>query len=359
VLRLDEVKTGSTGAGVDLDLLAALSNACGLAGDEDEVRQVLRQALASDACEIYTDTIGNLIVRKGNGPVRVMLCAHMDEVGLMVAGYDDNGFLRFKESGGIDPRVLPGRAVRVGRAGVPGVIGLPAGHSLDPADRDKVVPPKELLIDIGARSRDEAVAVAPPGTPVYFATRFERLSDKIVKGKALDDRVGCLVVARALLEADFRDLTLLAVFSVQEEVGFRGAQVAAFHLAPGLALAVDGTSSSDVPGVEPPDTSTHLGEGPAISLLDGSIVMHAKLREHLVALAERHGVPHQYRRLTTAGTDSGGIFLQRTGIPSCTMAVPCRYIHGPSSLANTDDIVAAVRLVGLLLESVDKGEFPV
>lgn len=338
-------------------LLERLSNACGLSGDEGEVRAVLREALAGDMCEVYTDTIGNLICRKGRGPIRVMLDAHMDEVGLVVASHGDGGLIRFKESGGLDQRVVAGRSVLVGRGKIPGVIGTQAVHLLDKEQKDKAVPVKDLYIDIGARSRDEAASVAPPGTPVYFSTKYERLSDTVVKGKAFDDRVGCVTVARVLLEGDYPELTILGVFSVQEEVGLRGAQVAAYHLAPDLALAIDGTSSANVVGIQPHESVTNMGEGPAISVADGTVVMHEKIREQLVALAERHGVPYQYRRMTTAGTDSGGIFLQRAGIPACTMALPCRYIHSPASLANLEDLDATIKLVHLFLDSLDKGEF--
>jgi putative aminopeptidase FrvX len=338
-------------------LLQRLSEASGLAGHEGEVRAALREILQDVACEIYTDTIGNLICRKGNGPLRVMLDAHMDEVGLVVTGYHDSGLLRFKESGGLDPRVLPGRSVLVGPGKTPGVIGAQAVHLLGRKERDKVLPVKDLYVDIGARSRDEAASVTALGDPICFSTRFERLSDTVAKGKAFDNRVGCVVVARALLEDHYPELTVFGVFSVQEEVGLRGAQVAAYHLAPNLALAIDGTSSSNVPGVEPPATSTHMGEGPAISLLDGTIVMDHRIREQLTSLAGKHSIPYQYRRLTTAGTDAGGVFLQRTGIPACTMAVPCRYIHSPSSLVDLDDLDNTVRLTRLFLESLDKGEF--
>lgn len=364
MLRPNAERVGSSGAKPEpeseaevLALLERLSNACGLSGDEGEVRAILREALAGAACEIYTDTIGNLICRKGNGPLRVMLDAHMDEVGLVVAGFDDTGLIRFKDSGGLDPRVVPGRSVLVGRGKLPGVIGTQAVHLLDKEQKEKVIPSKELFIDIGARSRDEAASVAPPGTPVYFATRFERMSDKVVKGKAFDDRAGCVVVAQALLERDYPELTIFGVFSVQEEVGLRGAQAAAYHLAPDLAVVIDGTSSADVPGIDPHQTVTNLGEGPAVSIVDGSIVMHGKIREQLVALAERNHVPYQFRRMTTAGTDAGGIFLQRTGIPACTVALPCRYMHGPASLASLDDLENAIRLAHLFLGSLDKGEF--
>lgn len=338
-------------------MLEQLSNACGLPGDEAEVRNILREALQPHVDELYTDSIGNLICRRGSGPLRVMLDAHMDEVGLLVAGYEANGLLRFKESGGIDPRVLPGRAVLVGRAKTPGVIGLEAVHLTDEDDRGRVVPSARFRIDIGARSRDEAEAVAPPGTPVYFATRFEAVGGPMVRGKAFDDRIGCVAVAQALLEAGCPDLTVLAAFTVQEEVGLRGAQVAGYHLDPHLALAIDGTTAADVPGIEPPQTCSHIGEGPAISLMDGTIITHERIRDHLVDLAERHGIPHQFRRLTVAGTDAGAIFLQRAGVPTCTVSVPCRYIHSAVSLASLDDLRHTVRLIRLFLKSLDKGEF--
>jgi len=361
-----------------VDLLRDLSCACGLPGDEGEVRGVLRRALEPYVDEIRTDSIGNLICWKngrwggrgpggsegsaddrggpGGGPVRVMLDAHMDEVGLLVAGYAEGGFIRFKNCGGIDPRVLPGRSVLVGRAKVPGVIGLEAVHLIEPGEREKVVPMEKLFIDIGARSREEAEAVAPLGTPVYFDTVFEHLSEKVIKGKALDDRIGCAAVAGVLMRHSYPNLIVTGVFSVQEEVGLRGAQVAAHNIDPHVALAVDGTTAADVPGVEPPKSSTHVGQGPAVTLMDGTVVAHEKVRSRLVELAEEYGVPYQFRRLTTAGTDAGGIFLQRTGIPACTVSVPCRYIHAPAAVADLDDLENTIKLIHLFLDSLDKGE---
>jgi len=352
-------------------LLRELSQACGLPGDEGEVREVLRRALEPHVDEVRTDAMGNLICRRdgpaagrpagspgdGRRPLRVMLDAHMDEVGLMVAGFTDGGLLRVKTCGGIDPRVLPGRSVLVGRARMPGVIGLEAVHLIEPDDHEKVVPLKKLLVDIGARSREEAEAVAPPGTPVYFDTAFERLSDGVVKGKAFDDRIGCAAVAAVLLGRRYPNLSVVGVFSVQEEVGLRGAQAAAYSVDPDVAIAVDGTTAADVPGVESGRTCTELGRGPAVTLMDGTVVTHQRVREHLVELAAEHGVPYQFRRLTTAGTDAGAIFLQRAGVPACTVSVPCRYIHAPAALACLDDLENTVRLLELFLDSLDRGVF--
>jgi len=178
-----------------------------------------------------------------------------------------------------------------------------------------------------------------------------------VKGKALDDRIGCAAVAAVLLGREYPNLSVVGVFSVQEEVGLRGAQAAAYSVDPDVAVAVDGTTAADVPGVEPPKNCTELGRGPAVTLMDGTVVTHQKVREHLVRLAEEHGVPYQFRRLTTAGTDAGAIFLQRAGVPTCTVSVPCRYIHAPAALARLDDLEHTVRLLELFLDSLDKGVF--
>ncbi len=344
---------------LDPRLLEKLSNACGLSGDEGALRDTLRLSLADDACEIYTDTIGNLICRKGNGPVRVMLDAHLDEVGLVVSGSDEAGLLRFRTSGSIDARVLPGREVLVGPGHVPGVIGAQAVHLLNGDERDKVIPAKDLRIDIGARTREEAAEAAPPGTPAYFSTKFERLSERVVKGKAFDDRAGCAILADVLRGPTYEELTVLAVFSVQEEVGLRGAQAAAYALAPDVAIAIDGTSASDVPGAEPPATNTHVGQGPAISVMDSTVVMDLGLRDQLVRLAEENKIPYQFRRLTTSGTDAGGIFYQRKGVPVANVSVPCRYIHSPVSLADLGDMGGASALIRLFLEGLDKGDFQI
>lgn len=339
-------------------LLERLSNACGVSGDESGVRALLKEILAPRVDEMWTDPMGNLIVRKGSGPVRVMLDAHMDEVGFLVGEITDEGYLSLRKVGGLDDRVLPGRQVWVGHRRIPGVIGAKAWHLCSPEERKKVIPFDDMYVDLGCRSRAEVEALGIElGDPVYFATEFELLGDRVAKGKALDDRVGCTVLARVLLEYDFPGITLLGAFTTQEEVGLRGAQVAAYHLKPDVALALEGTGSANVAGVDPFDTITNMGEGPVISLMDASGIPHKRVWDELVRLAREHGIRHQFRRMTAGGTDAGAIARAREGVPVCTISVPCRYIHTNAALCHLDDVDGAVQLVRRFLESVEKGEF--
>ncbi|MFZ5822790.1 MAG: M42 family metallopeptidase [Bacillota bacterium] len=339
-------------------LLERLSNACGVPGREDEVRAVLREALTGHVDEIWTDPMGNLIVRKGSGPVKVMLDAHMDEVGFLVGEITDEGYVILKKIGGLDDRVLPGRQVWLTDRRIPGVIGAKAWHLTSADERTKVIPFDEMYVDLGCRTRAEVAALGiEPGEPAYFATTFEHFSEKVVKGKAFDDRVGCYVLARLLLEFDHPGITLYGAFTCQEEVGLRGAKVAAYNLNPDVAIALEGTGSANAAGVDPFDTITNMGEGPVISLMDASGIPNKRVWDELVRVARVSEIPYQHRRLTAGGTDAGGIALQRSGVPACTVSVPCRYIHTNAALCNLDDVEGAVQLVHRFLESVEKGDF--
>ncbi|HEY8346097.1 MAG TPA: M20/M25/M40 family metallo-hydrolase [Symbiobacteriaceae bacterium] len=339
-------------------LLEKLSNACGVSGWEDEVRDLLRRELQRHVDAIWTDPLGNLLVRKGSGPVKVMLDAHMDEVGFCVGAITPEGYLKLKKIGGLDDRVLPGREVWVTQRRIPGVLGVKAWHLCSSEERRKVIPLSEMYVDLGCRSRAEVEALGIElGDPVYFATTFEYFSDRVVKGKAFDDRAGCAVLAAVLQGEAYPGLTLYGAFTVQEEVGLRGAQAAAYQLNPDLVVALEGTGSAAGPGVDPADTITNMGEGPAISLMDASGIPNRKVFELLVAAARENGIRHQFRRFTGGGTDAGAAALQRAGIPACTVSVPCRYIHTGAALLHLDDLEGAVALIRHFLRKVEKGEF--
>lgn len=339
-------------------LLERLSNACGVPGREDEVRAVLKEALAGHVDEMWTDLMGNLMVRKGRGPVKVMLDAHMDEVGFLVGEIKDEGYVLLKKIGGLDDRVLPGRQVWLTNRRIPGVIGAKAWHLTTADERGKSIPFDEMYVDLGCRNRAEVEALGiEPGEPAYFATTYEHFSEKVVKGKAFDDRVGCHVVARLLMEFDHPGVTLFGAFTVQEEVGLRGARVAAYNLNPDLAIAIDGTSSANVAGVDPMDTGANMGEGPVLYPAEPTNLGHQKIYQALVQTARAHDLPLQYKRLAAGGTNAGGIALQREGIPACSLSVPCRYIHSAASLCNLDDVEATVQLLHLFLQGVEKGDF--
>lgn len=341
-----------------LSLLQRLSDACGLAGREDEVRAILKEELAPHVDEMWTDAMGNLLVRKGQGPVSVMLDAHMDEVGFLVGEITEQGYIYLRKVGGLDDRVIPGRQVWLTERRIPGVIGAKAWHLCSDAERNRTIPFDEMYVDLGASSREEVEALGiEPGDPVYFATRFERWGERMVKGKALDDRVGCTIVARVLQEFDHPGLTLYGAFTCQEEVGLRGAKVAAYSLNPDVAVAVDGTSAADVAGVDPMDTSTNVGGGPALYPAEWSHAGHQRLFEELQRIAGKHGLPLQHKRVAGGGTNAGAINLARAGVPACSLSVPCRYIHSAASLCSLDDVEATLQLIQQFLRSCAEGEF--
>jgi len=326
-------------------LLARLTQANGAPGQEDEVRDLIRAAIEPHVQIVKTDALGNLLAIKNPdapGP-KVMLAAHMDEVALMVVGIDGDGYLKFRPIGGVDPRVLVAKTVVVGRKKVPGVIGSKPIHLQRPEEREKAFTIREMVIDIGAKNREEAEKLVQLGEIAYFTTEYEELGENRVKAKALDDRVGCALLIRLLQEEV--SFPLIAAFTVQEEVGLRGAGVAAYQVEPDLALVLEGTTASDVPGTDDHKQATALGEGPAISVMDRSVIPNPELVQELLALAAEKGIKVQVRRSTAGGTDAGQIQLSRAGVKVAVISVPCRYIHSPAAVMCKDDFEGAYQLV--------------
>ncbi len=325
--------------------LKELSELDGVSGDEGRVRKFIEEKIKDKVDSLKVDVLGNLIAfKKGTRSNRkFVLAAHMDEVGLMVIGADSSGFLRFEPVGGIDRRVLVAKQVLVGPDRVPGVIGSKPIHLQKRNERNTPLQWQELYIDIGAKDKAEAEKLAPLGTAVIFATSFKQLSDDIVMGKAFDDRVGCSVLLE-LLKEDY-DCSLVCAFTVQEEVGLRGAGPAAYSADPDLALVIEGTTASDVPGVPEHGHATSVGKGPALTIMDRTSIPARPLVEKLRQVALEENIPIQYRRATTGGTDAGKIHLTKGGIPVAGVSVPCRYIHSPASVASLGDIEKTVRLV--------------
>ncbi len=349
-------------------LLKRLCEAAGVSSGEDEVRRILREELAGLNVTIACDSLGNLLVTKEAGtrkdtskwlgarPPRVMIAAHMDEVGLMVTGFEKSGLLRFATVGGIDPRVLMAKSVVIGKDKVPGVIGAKAIHLQKPEEREKPMRVEELFIDIGAKDDKEAEKAVHKGDLAAFTTTFKELGYTTVMAKALDDRVGCAALVEAL--RDDYDITVCAAFTVQEEVGLRGAGVAAYSLEPDVALVVEGTTANDVTGVKEHEYSTTMGAGPAITMMDRSVIASGKVVDRLFAVAAAKGIPAQHRRSTAGGTDAGRIQIARAGIPTATIAVPCRYIHSPACIASLKDFEAAVALTKAFLHSIEESGVP-
>jgi endoglucanase len=327
-------------------ILKELSEAVGVAGQEGPVRTVVLGAIRGHVDEVQADALGNVLaLKRGTGPdpVRVMVAAHMDEIGLMVVGHDSDGYLRVSQVGGIDARLLPGKVMRVGPDGIPGVIGIKPVHLLEDGEREKAPKLDSLVIDIGAKSKDEAQNLAPLGTCATFGTQFRELGPT-VSGKAFDDRAGCAVLVE-LLRGDRLPCDLHAVFTVQEEVGLRGARVAAYRIAPDCGFALEGMVCDDIPKEKEESPTTRLGAGPAVTTMDRSFIADRRLVQLLTSTADEVGIPYQFVQPGIGGTDAGAIQRAREGVPSATVAVPCRYIHSPVSLLSLDDFNNTVRLM--------------
>ena len=329
-------------------LLRELSEAFGVSGHEDAVRQLILDAVKDLVDEYRVDALGNLIAVKrasSQGRRRVMVAAHMDEVGLMIMHVEKEGALRFRPVGGIDPRVLLAKKVRIGEDKVPGVIGVKPIHLLEPKAREQVVPVKEMSIDIGASSKEEAERLIRIGDYAAFDVSFGELGGDLraVKGKAFDDRAGCAVLIELLRES--YSFEFHAAFTVQEEVGARGARVAAHAIAPDIAFALEGTICDDMPKKRDVSPTTSLGAGPAITIMDRSVVADRRLVELLVDTAKQKGIPYQFKQPGLGGTDAGTIHLSREGVPSVVVSVPSRNIHSPVCLLSLNDLDNTVRLM--------------
>jgi len=333
-------------------LLQRLSDAFGVAGFEDEVRDLIAELIEPYIDGLRVDTLGNLIAtRKGRTDFKLMLDAHMDEIGLMVSYIEEDGYLRFALIGGWDERILPAQAVTIltrEHERVQGVIGTAPPHILKREERERPVKVEELFIDIGAGSRAEARRLGVRvGDPAVIHYPFTRLNERFVRGKALDDRAGCAVLIRVLEELRDEELglTLILNFAVGEELGLRGARTAAYQIEPDLAIAVEGTIGADMPGVPKHKQPVVLGRGPALTVADRSIIVNRGLLAAIEQVAEEKEIPYQYKLPTYGGTDAGAIHLTKGGVRAAVISVPCRYIHSPLSVLRLDDFEATVRLL--------------
>lgn len=328
----------------------------GVSGNEDEVREFIMKHIKDLADEITVDSMGNLITfKKGkSSKLKVMLSAHMDEVGFMVTGFGDSGVLKFATVGGIDERILLGKRVLVGEKKIPGVIGSKPIHMQEREERNATVKLKKMYIDIGTDKKDEAEKLVSLGDYVAFHSPYTEFGDGFIKAKALDDRVGCAILMEALKER--YDCDLYACFTVQEEVGLRGAEVAAYTVNPDIALVVEGTTCSDVPGVEKSEYSTVLGEGAALTIMDRTSYPDKNFVNYIYDLAKKNKLPIQFKQTNTGGNDAGKIQMSRSGIVTASISVPCRYIHSPVSVMSKKDFDSCKDIVIAVLRDLGKRE---
>lgn len=326
-------------------LLEKLSNACGVSGDEQQVRKIVLEAVRPLADEVRVDALGNVLaVKKASQPnaLRVLVDAHMDEVGFMIVDDDKDGLFRFEAVGGLDERVLPGKMVLVGKNNVPGVIGAKPIHLTEPGETENKIALESMRIDVGLNGGGKVKI----GDRATFATKFRQVGPSIF-GKALDDRLGVSILIELLRHAP-GNVELQAAFTVQEEIGLRGARVAAYGLNPDLAIAVDSTPAMDLPVWEEHENggyNTRLDGGPAIYIADSGTLSDPRLVRHLAQTGEALGIPYQFRQPGGGGTNAGAIHRVREGVPSVSVSVPGRYAHTALMVARLADWEHTLALV--------------
>jgi endoglucanase len=344
---------------MDIELLRRLSDAFGPPGAEDEPREILRAELEGVADEVRVDKLGNIFFHhRGDdeAPV-VMLAAHTDEVALLTTYIEEKGFLRFHTLGGIPAGILPGqRLVFKGRKGpLRGIIGTKPPHIMTEEERKKPADMASLFVDVGAESREAAEEKGCHiGMTGVFDVRFTELGGGYVRGKAFDDRAGCYVMAEAFKALVGHPCNVVAVGTVQEEVGLRGARTSAWQVDPDYGLAIEGTFAADVPGSSPHQTSAELRKGPVVTIADRSVIAHPKVLQAIMDAAEAESIPYQFKKIPSGGTDAGAIHLTKAGVPSGTIATPCRYIHGPAAVTHVEDLKNTVRLVTAFVKRISK-----
>lgn len=342
---------------LDFSLLKTLSQLPGVSGREQAVRKYIKEHVSVASDEVRTDALGNLIVtRQGTSGRAVLLCAHMDEVGLLVNYIDERGFLRFVTVGGIDPRTLLAQRVRVQtKTGeLPGIIGTKPAHITTEADRAKAVSLQELFIDIGLPAEEVKKQVSV-GDSVVLDRDYMEFGDGLISSKAIDNRVGVFVLMEILRHVKNPLHTIHAVFSTQEEVGLRGAATAAYGLNADVCLALDTTGAADIPGVPVQSQIVKIGGGVGITALDARTITPQALFEDLKNLAGSKHIPFQIRIAPRGGTDAGAIHLSKTGIASCSLSVPTRNIHSNVEVASKRDICA---MFGLACNYIKEGNIP-
>lgn len=332
------------------NILKKLSNAHGISGSENSVIGIARRELRKHVDELHEDAMGNLIaVKKGNN-FRIMIAAHADEIGLMVRSIDEKGFLRFVTIGGWYPPTLYNqRIILQGTKGaVSGVLGGKPVHKMDEEERKKGLKADDLFIDIGAKDRDEVAALGVEiGTPGSMDREVIELANGRLTGKAFDNRVGVALLI-AVMQQVQSPFTIYGVFTVQEEVGLKGAKTSAYTLDPDCAIATDVTVPGDHPGIDTKDVPVEMGKGPVITIADASgrgLIANRAMVQWLRSTAEACGIPVQMEVGAGGTTDASAIHLERGGIPSTTLSIATRYIHSPVEVVELSDIEAGVRLL--------------
>ena len=340
-----------------MDLMEKLSSTNGISGFEGNIVDIIKEELETYVDEIQDDLMGNVIaIKKGDKKgKKVMLAAHMDEIGLMVRHIDKKGFVKFSKIGGINDQMLLNQTVTIhGKDGdITGVIGSKPPHIMKAAERKKVIEYENMFIDIGVFSKKEAEKLIAIGDPISFKATYEKFPNDLIMGKALDNRIGCYIMIETMKRIDSNS-TIYGVGTVQEEVGLKGAKTSSFKINPDIAFALDVTIAGDHPGIKPDEAPVFIGKGPAVVLVDASgrgIITPEKVKNLVISAAEENNIKYQPEVSEGGTTDGSAIILTRDGIPTGVVSVPTRYIHTTVSIASMKDIEATI---DLLVKTIEK-----
>ncbi len=317
------------------DLIKRITEVFGPSGQESKVVELIKAELEGHVDEMYVDIMGNLIAHKKGPGKKIMFSAHMDEIGFMVTHIEKEGYLRFTNIGGHRPWTLKGLRV-IFDNGVIGNIDCHSDTKPNELNYDK------LFIDIGAKDKAEAESMVKIGDSCGFYNSTLANGQRMI-GNSMDDRIGCVILIEAAQQVKSSPNDIYYVFSVQEEVGLRGAKTSAYRIHPDMGVALDVTPTGDTP--EGAKLNVKLGDGTAIKVKDASVIAHPLVKNFMIDVAEKNNIKYQLEVLTAGGTDAGAIHLTKEGIPSGTISIPCRYVHSPSEMVDLNDVKACVELV--------------
>lgn len=329
-------------------LMKKILDASGISGSEEEIAAIMREELAARCDEARIDPFGNVIARKGKGGPKVMIAAHMDEIGLMVKHVSKEGFISFIKVGGIDDRVLLAQRVVIKAAAgdILGIIGTKPPHLQKEEEKAKPVKYEDMFIDAGFPSREAALRKLEIGDPIVFEASAGVLGGDLMYGKAVDDRIGCYALIK-LAERLAAPGEYYLVATTQEEVGLKGARTSSFAIDPDYAIAIDVTMGGDTPAMRERESSLKLGQGVAVTLIEASgrgVIVSAAMRRLLIDAAKRHKIAYQVDVIEGGMTDGAMIYMNRSGIPTAVLSIPTRYIHAPTGVFSMRDVDAAVEL---------------
>jgi len=337
-------------------LLKKILEAPGIPGYETQIAKIMLDELKKSCDEVVIDNFGNVIARKGKGKTRIMLAAHMDEIGLMVKHITKEGFLYFIKLGGIDDRILPAQRVivKAKKGDCLGIIGAKPPHLQKEEERKKPLKYEDMFIDIGCKNKEEAENKVSIGDVVIFEPNSGVLNGKLCYGKAIDNRIGCFALIK-IMEKLKSSSEVYAVATTQEEVGLKGARTSAFKIDPDYALAIDTNVAGDTPQISERESALKLGEGVAITIIEASgrgLIVNEKLKDLLIATAKKNKIKYQIDVIEGGMTDGAIIYMNREGLPTGVLGIPTRYIHSPTGVFSLDDLNAAVELAVKAVENL-------